>query len=63
MTEKKKSFFSGLKAEWKKIQWPAQKDAAKQTVLVLIAVIIIAVLVRAWDFGVQQLLGLLTTIG
>ncbi len=57
----KKSWFKGLKTEFKKIVWPDQKTLVSQTtavVLVSIAVgIIIAVLDMAIQYGLNFLVG------
>ena len=55
-TEKprKSSFFRGVKQEWKKITWPSKNDVVKQTVVVLVAIVLIGALI----FGVDSLVKL-----
>ena len=55
-TEKapKKSWFDGLKAEFKKIIWPNKKDLTKQTAAVVVVSFILGVLITIIDFVVQN---------
>ncbi len=57
---KKKSFFSGLKAEYNKIVWPDRETVSRETVAVLICSValglIIAVLDLAISFGLSFIL-------
>ena len=55
-TEKapKKSWFKGLKAEFKKIIWPDKKDLTKQTAAVVVVSFILGVLITIIDFVVQN---------
>ncbi|MBQ9765467.1 MAG: preprotein translocase subunit SecE [Lachnospiraceae bacterium] len=50
-TEKapKKSWFKGLKAEFKKIIWPDKKRLVKQTIAVVVLSIIMCVLILIVD--------------
>ena len=48
--EKKPSFFSGLKKEYKKIVFADKKTVAKQTVAVLFMAIFIGVVIAVLDF-------------
>ncbi len=54
-TEKapKKSFFKGLKAEFKKIVWPDQTTVGKQTAVVVTITIFIAVIIAILDFVIK----------
>ena len=50
-TEKpqKKSWFKGLKAEFKKIMWPDRKTVAKQTVAVVLTSIALGIIIKILD--------------
>ena len=59
-TKKEKgSFFKSLKIEFKKIIWPDKKDAAKKTILIIVVTILLGVLIKLLDVGVQALLSLI----
>lgn len=49
----KKSWFKGLKAEFKKIIWPDKKSVAKQTTAVVIVSVILGVLIKIIDMLIQ----------
>ena len=51
-TEKglKKSWFEGLKAEFKKIVWPDQKSLVKQTGAVVAVSIVLGMIIAILDF-------------
>ncbi len=55
----KPSFFKGLKIELKKIIWPDKKSVFRQTLLIVVITIILGVLVKLLDTGVQALLNLI----
>ena len=56
----KKSWFKGLKSEFKKIIWPTQDALVKQTTAVIVATFIIGVMVYIMDtvigYGVNLLI-------
>lgn len=54
-TEKapKKSFFKGLKAEFKKIVWPDQETVGKQTVAVISVSVALGVIIAVLDFIIK----------
>ena len=54
----KTSFWTGVKAEFKKIFWPNREDVVKQTILIIVVTIILGVLVKFLDTGIQALLNL-----
>lgn len=62
-TEKapKRSWFKGLKSEFKKIVWPDKETLAKQSVAVIIVTIILGVIISILDFiiefGIKFLIG------
>lgn len=51
--KKKKSFFKGVKQEWKKITWPTAGDVTKQTFIVVAVTFIMAAIIAAIDLGVM----------
>ena len=54
-TEKapKKSFFKGLKAEFKKIIWPDQETVGKQTAAVLAVSVALGAVIAVLDFIIK----------
>jgi preprotein translocase subunit SecE len=50
---KKKSWFKGLKAEFKKIIWPDKKTLAKQTVAVITCSVILGAIIAVVDALIQ----------
>ena len=62
-TEKslKRSWFKGLKSEFKKIIWPDKETLAKQSVAVISVTIILGVIIYMLDFvielGISRLIG------
>ncbi len=56
----KKSWFKGLKSEFKKIIWPDKESLAKQTVAVVVISTILAIVIAAVDqiikFGISIIL-------
>ena len=57
--KEKGNFFKGLKLEFKKIIWPGKQDVAKKTLLIVVVTILLGVLVKLLDTGVQALLNLI----
>ena len=59
--QKKKSWFKGLKAEFKKIIWPDKKTLAKQTVAVIVCSVILGAIIAVIDalvqYGIDFLVG------
>lgn len=57
--KQKKSWFKGLKAEFKKIVWPDRKSLAKETIAVVIVSVILGVVITIVDlvtrFGIEFL--------
>ena len=49
----KKSWFKGLKAEFKKIIWPDKKSVAKQTTAVVIISVLLGALIKLVDMIIQ----------
>ena len=50
---KKKSWFKGLKAEFKKIIWPDKKTLVKQTVAVITCSVILGAIIAVVDALIQ----------
>ena len=50
---KKKSWFKGLKAEFKKIIWPDKKTLAKQTVAVITCSVLLGLIIWAVDSAIN----------
>ena len=51
---KKKSWFKGLKAEFKKIIWPDKKTLAKQTVAVIVCSLALGAIISVVDALLQN---------
>ena len=49
----KKSFFKGVKSEWKKITWPTKEVLAKESLAVVIISIVLGALIAVIDFAVN----------
>ena len=56
---KKKSWFAGLKSEFKKIIWADNKTLAKQTSIVVVVTAVLGVLISLIDSVVLQLVNLI----
>ena len=58
----KKSFFKGLKAEYRKIIWPSRQTVAKESGAVLVITIVLGAIIVGVDilinFGLSKILGL-----
>ena len=52
-------FWAGVKAEFKKIIWPKREDVVKQTVMIIVITIILGVIIKFLDTGIQALLNLI----
>jgi len=50
----KKSWFDGLKAEFRKIIWPTRDDIQKETTAVVVVSVILGVIIAVLDFIVQH---------
>ena len=51
--QKKKNWFKGLKAEFKKIIWPDKKTLLKQTAAVISCSVLLGVIIWAIDAVIQ----------
>lgn len=56
------SFFSGVKAEFKKISWPDKQSTLRQSIVVVIISLVLGVIIAILDYvvkyGVQFLISL-----
>ena len=59
MSEKtqKKSWFKGVKSEFKKIIWPDKKTTGKQTVAVISISVCVGLLIGLLDMVIKYLIG------
>ncbi len=57
-----KSWFDGLKAEFKKIIWPDRKSLAKQTGAVVAVSIVLGMIIAILDFIFQHFVDILVNI-
>ena len=55
-TEAAKQFLREVKTELKKVTWPSRKDALSGTLVVLVAVFIIAIFLGIVDSGLSNLI-------
>jgi preprotein translocase subunit SecE len=55
----KKSFFQGVKAEFKKIVWTDRPTLIKQTGVVVVVTVILGVIISIMDAGILQVINLL----
>lgn len=60
-TKKKRGFFAGVKAEFKKISWPDKKSAFKQSVVVVVVSAIVGLLIAVMDVVIQYGVNFITT--
>ncbi len=51
-------YFRDLKGEFKKIVWPSKKQIINNTIIVIIAIIVIGIFIWAIDFGLGALIRL-----
>ena len=52
-TAQKQRWFTGLKAEFKKIIWPDQKTLTRQTVAVIAVSLVVGLIIALLDFIIQ----------
>ena len=52
-------WFREMKSELKKVIWPTGKQLVNNTVVVLVAVLIVGIIVCLFDLGAGELIGLL----
>lgn len=63
-TEKQKrpGFFSGVKAEFKKITWPDRQSTVKQSIVVFCIAVVVGLIIAILDFVIQYGVNFLTSI-
>ena len=49
----KKSWFTGLKAEFKKIIWPNKQSLARQTTAVIAVSVVLGLIIAVMDYVIQ----------
>ena len=54
------NYFKDVRGEMKKVVWPTYKQLQKNTIIVLISIVIIGVFIWALDFGFQNALSAFT---
>ena len=62
-TGSKAGFFQGVKTEFKKIIWPDRDTLGRQLLAVVCVTVVMGILIAVIDFGAQNLINLITTIG
>ena len=50
----KQSWFTGLKAEFKKIIWPEQKSVVRQTIAVVAVSVVTGLIIALLDWAIQH---------
>ena len=50
---KKKSFFKGIKSEFKRIIWPDRDSVTKETIAVVVVTVILGLIIAGLDFAIQ----------
>ena len=49
----KENFFTGVKAEFKKIIWPTKQATARETTAVIVISIVVGLMIALMDFIIQ----------
>lgn len=57
------AFFKGVRTEFNKVIWPERETVGKQMIAVVCVTVVSGALIAVIDFGAQNLINLLTTIG
>ena len=60
--EVRKSWFKGMKAEFKKIIWPDQKSLTKQTIAVVSVSVALALIIKILDMLMTYGIDILVTL-
>ncbi|MGX8687042.1 MAG: preprotein translocase subunit SecE [bacterium] len=56
-------FFKGVRTEFRKIIWPDRDALIKQLIAVVVVTVIAGTIIAVMDYGFQNLINLLTSIG
>ena len=59
---KTRTWWDGVKAEWRKIIWPTREDLTRQTALVVIISVLMGVIITVVDSGALQVINWLMSI-
>lgn len=51
---KTRTWWDGVKAEWRKIIWPTREDLVKKTATVTVVSVILGVIIAILDFLIQN---------
>ncbi len=51
--KKKKGYWSGLKAEFKRIVWPDKDSVIKESVAVIVTTVILGIVIAVLDWAIQ----------
>ena len=62
-TSKARTWWEGVKAEWRKIIWPSRDDLVKQTGVVVVVSVILGVIIAILDFIIQHGIDFLIGLG
>lgn len=54
-----KTWWKGLKSEFKKISWPDSASVIKQTVAVIVVTVILGLIITILDMGLEQVVKLI----
>ena len=57
-----KKFWSGVKAEFRKITWPDQNTLLKQSIAVVVVSVVIGAIISVLDFALQYGVDFLTSL-
>lgn len=52
-------YLSEVKSEIQKVSWPSREQTIQQTILVIIASLVVSIFIGALDFGFEQLIKIL----
>ena len=55
----KRSWFQELKAEFKKITWPAKQDVVRRSIVVIIVSVILGFIIAGVDFAWQLVINMI----
>ena len=57
-----RSWWKGLKAEFRKVVWPDRESVVKETAAVIVITIILSLIIAVLDLGVKNLIDLILSI-
>ena len=55
----KRSWFKGIKSEFKKIIWPDKESLTKQSIAVVIVTVIIGIIIYVLDYFIELCIGVI----